>query len=44
MVKLFRHTFRNWWKKPKKIADIEDSREISFLELFYDLAYAGMKY
>jgi low temperature requirement protein LtrA len=36
---LLQKTFRLWWQKPKRIADIEDEREVSFLELFYDLAY-----
>lgn len=34
-----RKTFRVWWKKPKRIADLEDERQVSFLELFYDLVY-----
>ena len=32
-------TFRYWWKKPRKISEIEESREVSFLELFYDLIF-----
>lgn len=35
----FKDTFRLWWQKPKNIADIEEDRAVSFLELFYDLAY-----
>lgn len=44
MLTLFTQTYRIWWQKPKKIADVEDSREVSFLELFYDLAYVGIIY
>ena len=37
-----RQTFRLWWQKPRNIAEAEEEREISFLELFYDLAYVGI--
>ena len=33
------HTFRLWWQKPRKVSEIEESREVSFLELFYDLIF-----
>ena len=34
-----RKTFRLWWQKPRKVTEIEEDRSVSFLELFYDLAY-----
>ncbi len=40
----FRKTFRIWWQKPRKLEDIEENREVTFLELFYDLAYVGIIY
>jgi len=30
---------RQWWSKPKRIADRQKDRSVSFLELFYDLVY-----
>jgi low temperature requirement protein LtrA len=43
-MKHLKASFRIWWQKPKKISEIEEGREISFLELFYDLAYVGIIY
>ncbi len=37
-----KNTFRIWWQPPRPIEKIEEKREISFLELFYDLAYVGI--
>jgi low temperature requirement protein LtrA len=34
-----RRNFRNWWQPPKRIADREAERSVTFLELFYDLVY-----
>jgi low temperature requirement protein LtrA len=31
--------FREWWQLPRRASEKEISRQISFLELFYDLAY-----
>ena len=39
-----KNTFRLWWQKPRLVSEVEESREISFLELFYDLAYVGIIY
>lgn len=33
---------RIWWQKPKKYANQEAERKVSFLELFYDLVYVVM--
>ncbi|MGB4871469.1 MAG: low temperature requirement protein A, partial [Candidatus Promineifilaceae bacterium] len=34
-----RQNFRSWWQPPKRIADREAERSVTFLELFYDLVY-----
>jgi low temperature requirement protein LtrA len=31
--------FRIWWQPPAKISDREEERQVTFLELFYDLVY-----
>ena len=31
--------YRVWWQKPKRYAEQEEERKVSFLELFYDLVY-----
>lgn len=31
--------FRRWWQPPRHIADRPEHRQVSFLELFYDLVY-----
>ena len=31
--------FRHWWQPPRRLADRESERSVSFLELFYDLIY-----
>ena len=36
---LLRKTLRIWWRPPMAIADIPEERSVTFLELFYDLAY-----
>jgi len=41
-MKLLRDTFRIWWQKPAAVADRKEEREISFLELFYDLVYVAI--
>lgn len=33
---------RVWWQKPKRYADQEEERKVSFLELFYDLIYVAI--
>ena len=37
-----RKTFRKWWQKPRRISDAQEDRRVSFLELFYDLAYVAI--
>ncbi|MDZ4770544.1 MAG: low temperature requirement protein A [Chloroflexota bacterium] len=31
--------FRSWWQPPRNIMDRPDHRQVTFLELFYDLVY-----
>jgi len=35
-------SFRVWWQKPRKIGTNNDDRQVSFLELFYDLVYVAL--
>ena len=32
----------NWWQKPRENNDFEEHRQVSFLELFYDLVYVAL--
>lgn len=38
-IKLLIDNYRVWWQKPRSVGEGEHSREVSFLELFYDLVY-----
>ncbi len=38
-LKLLIDNYRVWWQKPRSVGEGEHSREVSFLELFYDLVY-----
>jgi low temperature requirement protein LtrA len=38
-MKLLHDTFRIWWQKPASVSRRKENREISYLELFYDLVY-----
>ena len=31
--------YRRWWRRPRRTGDREEHRQVSFLELFYDLVY-----
>ncbi len=31
--------FRRWWRPPRRLVDREPDRKVTFLELFYDLAF-----
>ncbi|NDK09739.1 low temperature requirement protein A [Candidatus Gracilibacteria bacterium] len=41
-MKLLQDTFRIWWQKPSSVTEREKNREISYLELFYDLVYVAI--
>ncbi len=36
---VFIQNFRKWWRPPRRAADREENRSVTFLELFYDLVY-----
>lgn len=38
-MSLIRRNFRRWWQEPRNIRDRLDHRQVTFLELFYDLVY-----
>ena len=38
-MQALRQNFRRWWQPPRKLADREAHRTVTFLELFYDLVY-----
>ena len=31
--------FRDWWQPPRKLGNRPEHRQVTFLELFYDLVY-----
>jgi low temperature requirement protein LtrA len=39
---LFRRRFRSWWQVPRRAGDRIEHRQVSFLELFYDLVYVAL--
>lgn len=39
MFNLLRKTYRIWWQKPRSTNEFHIRKEVSFLELFYDLVY-----
>ena len=36
---LFIRRFRDWWQPPRKAGERIEHRQVTFLELFYDLVY-----
>ena len=38
-MSLLRLNFRIWWQIPRKTSEREEERQVTFLELFYDLVY-----
>jgi low temperature requirement protein LtrA len=38
-MSLFTRNFRLWWQPPRKVGTGPDERQVTFLELFYDLVY-----
>lgn len=34
--------FRTWWQPPRPLKDREQHRQVTFLELFYDLVYVAL--
>lgn len=37
-----RESFRIWWQRPRRTRDREAERQVTFLELFYDLVYVAL--
>lgn len=38
-MRAVRQNFRQWWQPPRRLADRDTERSVTFLELFYDLVY-----
>ncbi len=38
-MQLFKNTFREWWQVPRRAGERIEHRQVTFLELFYDLVY-----
>ena len=34
--------FRSWWQPPRRAGDRIEHRQVTFLELFYDLVYVAL--
>lgn len=39
---IFIRRFRSWWQPPRRAGDRIDHRQVTFLELFYDLVYVAL--
>ena len=38
-MRIILSNFRKWWQRPRNISERSEHRQVSFLELFYDLVY-----
>jgi low temperature requirement protein LtrA len=41
-MNIFKSRFRVWWQPPRRAGDRVEHRQVSFLELFYDLVYVAL--
>ena len=41
-MNIFKHRFRLWWQEPRRAGDRIEHRQVTFLELFYDLVYVAL--
>jgi low temperature requirement protein LtrA len=41
-MKIFRENFRIWWQVPRRAGEKIEHRQVTFLELFYDLVYVAL--
>jgi low temperature requirement protein LtrA len=41
-MNIFKSRFRVWWQPPRRAGDRIEHRQVSFLELFYDLVYVAL--
>ena len=39
---IFKRKFRSWWQVPRRAGDPIEHRQVTFLELFYDLVYVAL--
>lgn len=38
-MRIIKRRFRDWWQPPRKAGTGREHRQVTFLELFYDLVY-----
>jgi len=41
-MNIFKNRFRLWWQPPRRVGDRIEHRQVTFLELFYDLVYVAL--
>jgi len=41
-MNIFKRNFRIWWQEPRRAGDKIEHRQVTFLELFYDLVYVAL--
>ena len=41
-VNILKSRFRLWWQPPRRAGDRIEHRQVTFLELFYDLVYVAL--
>lgn len=41
-MNIFKNRFRLWWQEPRRAGDRIEHRQVTFLELFYDLVYVAL--
>jgi len=41
-MSIFKRRFRFWWQPPRRAGDRIEHRQVTFLELFYDLVYVAL--
>ena len=41
-MNIFKNSFRLWWQPPRRAGDRIEHRQVTFLELFYDLVYVAV--
>jgi len=41
-MNIFKRRFRFWWQEPRRAGDRIEHRQVTFLELFYDLVYVAL--
>ena len=41
-MRMIMKTYREWWQVPRRAGDRPEHRQVTFLELFYDLVYVAL--